>query len=75
MKKRIRLLTIVLCSLLCFGSTTFISNASSDQPAGFETETKVVKIITKYRTNNGKVQYRRWNVSVGVWVDDHWIDL
>ena len=33
------------------------------------------KIIIKYRTHNGKRQYRRWNDSKYCWVDSHWIDL
>lgn len=32
-------------------------------------------IITKYRIHNGRVQYRRWNLSYGIWVDPYWIDL
>ena len=32
------------------------------------------KIITKYRTHNGKKQYRRWNETKHCWVDPHWID-
>ncbi|MCD7836695.1 MAG: hypothetical protein LUG83_08645 [Lachnospiraceae bacterium] len=32
-------------------------------------------IITKYRTYNGVLQYRRWNETRGVWVDDEWITM
>lgn len=32
-------------------------------------------IVVKYRMNNGKMQYRRWNETKGVWVDPYWIDL
>ena len=31
-------------------------------------------IITKYRLHNGRLQYRRWNTTYGVWVDPYWID-
>lgn len=31
-------------------------------------------IVTKYRVNNGVVQYRRWNETRGYWVDPDWIN-
>lgn len=33
------------------------------------------KIVVKYRTVNGVVQYRRWNETKGCWVDPAWINL
>ncbi len=33
------------------------------------------EIVMKFRTYNGKRQYRRWNATKGVWVDPYWIDL
>lgn len=33
------------------------------------------KIVVKYRTYNGKMQYRRWNVTKQCWVDPKWIDM
>lgn len=33
------------------------------------------KIVIKYRTHLGKLQYRRWNQTKGVWVDPYWIDM
>ncbi len=32
-------------------------------------------IVTKTRVYNGKLQYRRWNQTKGVWVDPYWIDM
>ena len=32
-------------------------------------------IVTKWRTYNGKTQYRRWNETRGYWVDPAWITL
>ena len=32
-------------------------------------------IIYKFRTYNGKAQYRRWNETKQKWVDPYWIDL
>lgn len=31
-------------------------------------------IVYKYRLNNGKFQYRRWNETRGYWVDPYWMD-
>ncbi len=31
------------------------------------------KIVIKYRTYNGRLQYRRWNDSKQCWVDKNWI--
>ncbi|MCM1183033.1 MAG: hypothetical protein NC337_06645 [Roseburia sp.] len=32
-------------------------------------------IEVKYRIAGGKVQYRRWNISKGCWIDRDWIDM
>ena len=32
-------------------------------------------IVYKYRIENGKQQYRRWNETRGYWVDPYWIDV
>lgn len=32
------------------------------------------EIETIWRANNGVLQYRRWNITRGYWVDPHWID-
>ncbi len=42
-------------------------------PGGYEVQK--AQIIKKYRVHNGKVQYRRWNVTTGKWVDPYWINL
>ena len=31
-------------------------------------------VIIKYRVYNGKLQYRRWDMTIGVWLDPYWID-
>lgn len=31
-------------------------------------------IVVKTRYYNGKLQYRRWNETKGIWVDSSWID-
>ena len=30
-------------------------------------------IVWKWRVNNGVIEKRRWNETIGVWVDPHWI--
>lgn len=32
------------------------------------------KIEYKFRQHNGRTQYRRWNRTLGCWVDPDWID-
>lgn len=48
------------------------TDAISSLPGGYDIQK--TEIITKYRTYYGKLQYRRWNVTKGKWVDPHWID-
>jgi len=31
------------------------------------------EIVTRYRNNNGVLEYRRWNVTKSQWVDSKWI--
>ena len=31
-------------------------------------------IVLKTREYQGRLQYRRWNETKGVWVDPYWID-
>lgn len=38
-------------------------------------EPRADEIVTKYRIIYGVLQYRRWNQTRGVWVDDDWINL
>lgn len=32
-------------------------------------------IIYRYRIENGRKQYRRWNETRGYWVDPYWLDV
>lgn len=38
-------------------------------------ETRMDKIVKKFRVYNGVLQYRRWNETKGKWVDPYWIDM
>lgn len=48
------------------------TDASNYPPGGYEVQK--TEIIKKYRVHNGTVQYRRWNVTTGKWVDPYWIN-
>ncbi len=50
----------------CIGSYQTMSTNTSIEP-------RADVIVTKVRVINGVVQYRRWNETRGVWVDDDWI--
>lgn len=73
MKKRIKLLTIVMCSIV-LASTHGITTYAC-VPNGIEDNNRATHIVTKYRVYKGRHQYRRWNETLNKWVDDHWIDL
>lgn len=48
------------------------TDAISYSPGGYDIQK--TEIITKYRICAGKLQYRRWNVTRGKWVDPYWIN-
>ena len=50
----------------CTGSYQTVSNNISVEP-------RDDIIVTKFRILNDVIQYRRWNETKGVWVDDDWI--
>lgn len=68
--KRMRMLLLVLA--LAFAALPPVESVAA-AGTGCETMTEDV-IITKYRTRNGKKQYRRWNKTKQCWVDPAWID-
>lgn len=83
MKKK--LITFITIVLICFGVTypvnaqgfnksAEIKPISSTSEQGTSYGTFALKIEYKYRYYNGRYQYRRWNVSLGCWVDPYWID-
>ena len=53
---------------VCRGSYQSVSNYLSVEP-------RDDIIVTKFRILNDVIQYRRWNETKGVWVDDDWINL
>ncbi len=73
---------IVLTSVLLLSISSPISNASNIaySTPSYDAYTKTVQpyaevIVTKYRNYHGKLQYRRWNQTLGEWVDSSWIDI
>lgn len=56
-----------------FNTASVVANA-----AAYNTDNDVCvpyadRIETKWRVSQGKLQYRRWNVTRGYWVDPEWI--
>lgn len=71
----VTLLTILTIFSICLPAYA----AEVEVPETSETESIVEPradvIVIKYRTYNGKYQYRRWNETQGYWVDPYWIDM
>lgn len=75
MRKKIAILCLGVCLVLSQG---IVSNAQEPIQYMAEEENEITRadvIVTMYRVNNHKVQYRRWNETRGYWVDPDWIDL
>lgn len=70
------ILTIAFIFLTIPGFTTF---AYAGGPISVQESTEVgiqAEVVEKrYRVHNGIVQYRRWSVTYGRWVDPYWINL
>lgn len=74
---------IVLTSVLLLSTSSPISNASNiacPTNQSYDAYSNTVQpyaevIITKYRNYHGKLQYRRWNQTLGEWVVSSWIDI
>lgn len=78
--KKIFLSFLIGCSLLVLCPSLDIHAAEENMIYESISEnnldvTRADVIETKYRVNNGVLQYRRWNASRNVWVDPYWIDL
>ncbi len=70
-------LMVNLILVTSFAASAYKVEAKTDAvnypPGGYEVQK--AQIIKKYRTYYGKMQYRRWNVTTGKWVDPYWINL
>lgn len=64
-----------LALLLSVVTTGDVNVYASQTTANEITATRASDIIeTKYRIYKGKLQYRRWNATLGCWYDPDWID-
>ena len=90
MKKVMRKILVAIVatlSLTMLSSTSLLSVAAEEPVVPSSAQTVAVQdsgetisprgdiIEIKYRVFNGKIQYRRWNVTQQKWVDSEWIDL
>lgn len=76
-RKLIVLILILITGLYMSESETFAAstNCIGETQDNEFTVRAGDKIIKKYRTYNGKRQYRRWNTVKKCWIDKNWIDL
>lgn len=78
MKKKAALFLMVLFALQAVPLCSYAADASAASTYATSpeigTRSKDV-IVVKYRYYYGKVQFRRWNQTKGVWVDPAWRDL
>lgn len=74
-----KLVITLLLVLSLFSICLPVYAAEVRNPEASETETVIEPradvIVYKYRTYNGKIQYRRWNETQGYWVDPYWRDV
>jgi uncharacterized membrane protein len=82
MKKKFLIVTAMCALLVGVAPIASVSAAEVEQDVQEQTIQSDIgiapcadEIVTKFRINKDKVQYRRWNQTRGYWVDKKWIDL
>ena len=78
MRKKAVILMLMVAGLQFASGYSCASGAQVPEEYSVLSENQVRsqdKIVIKYRTHNGKEQYRRWNDTKQCWVDPKWIDL
>ena len=82
MKKNFLIVTAMCALLVGVAPIASVSAAEVEQDVQEQTIQSAIgiapcadEIVTKFRINKDKVQYRRWNQTRGYWVDKKWIDL
>lgn len=82
MKKNFLIVTAMCALLVGVAPIASVSAAEVEQDVQEQTIQSDIgivpcadEIVTKFRINKDKVQYRRWNQTRGYWVDKKWIDL
>lgn len=76
MKKNVVIMMILSMTLIFLGQPAMIVKANNYENEVYENNDVLApcadKIIIKYRYYNGEQQYRRWNSTKGIWLDDSW---
>ena len=83
MKKKLLIVAAVCASLFVVAPAVSVSAAEVESESQVQTIQNddigiapcADEIVTKFRLNKDKLQYRRWNQTRGYWVDKHWINL
>ena len=83
MKKKLLIVATVCASLFVVAPAVSVSAAEVESESQVQTIQNddigiapcADEIVTKFRINKDKLQYRRWNQTRGYWVDKHWINL
>ena len=85
--KKLKMAAVIGCSAMMFTGSALIVQANSlpyetmiqnsqcaETLTPASTERKL-ELITYYRIENGYLQYRRWNATLGEWYDPDWITI
>lgn len=77
MKRALLLLTVVFTVTISpiqsvQANTDNVAMQTDSEIAGMQ---RADVVVTKFRTYNNVLQYRRWNETRSCWVDPDWIDL
>ncbi len=76
MKAKITSCLLSLTLLFSVFITGDVNVYAAQPPVNETASTRATDILeTKYRIYNGKLQYRRWNATLGCWYDPLWMDL
>lgn len=70
----------LLCLVILLLSSCSLVPASASEiviPSALQEDVNPysIYIVKRYRTYNGKLQYRRYNTKTNKWVDPYWIDV
>ena len=77
MKRRINKLIIMFAFMLVINGNAVGVNVASEPNESMISSSLFSKdvIVKKYRTYDGKLQYRHWNSTQGYWVESDWITM
>lgn len=78
MRKKISVFLMAICCIQFISASAYAADLKMVETYAESSGIEVMstdKIVKKYRLNNGKLQYRRWNETKKCWVDSKWIDV